>query len=126
MTYVNGMRAEIWIEENRPENGLFRAYWKDPSTSNDYEKAWKKEGSATLDPEEGEGLRWEWYYKDGKRADGISKGWYTDGKLKQTMTWKDSKRNGPLIAWYANGEQRPERIYKDGIKQPRVGYDEVL
>ncbi len=54
--------------KNNPENGLFRVYWKDIIDN------WH--GSATLNPDEGEGLRYEWYYKDGKRADGVSKGWW--------------------------------------------------
>ena len=39
-------------------------------------------------------LRYEWYYKDGKRADGISKGWFPNGKLKQTMSWKNCNLSG--------------------------------
>ncbi len=42
-------------------------------------------------------LRYEWYYKDGKRADGISKGWFPNGKLKQTMSWKNETTDGLFI-----------------------------
>tara|TARA_Y100000310_G_C20598168_1_gene771600 strand:+ start:990 stop:1457 length:468 start_codon:yes stop_codon:yes gene_type:complete len=106
MSDINGKFAEDWIEENHPENGLFRVYWKDVKSV--------YSGGATLDPDEGEGLRYEWYYKDGKRADGISKGWYPSGQLKQTQTWKDGKENGLRTVWYENGQKREEGILVDG------------
>ena len=56
MTYSQktGKTSEDWIEENRPENGLFRAYW--------YNYTGDDPGEPTLDPVEGDGLRYEWYY----------------------------------------------------------------
>lgn len=86
---------EDWIEENKPENSVFRAYWS---------------GSAdvTLDSEEGGNLRYEIYFKDGKRADGISKGWYADGQLKTEYTWKDNKHTGRYTWWYLNGNKKVE------------------
>ena len=74
MTWVNDKPAKDWIEENHPNNGVFRVYWKDVITTN--------RGGATLNPDEGEGLRYEWEYKDGKRVDGISKGWWPNGNIK--------------------------------------------
>jgi len=59
MTYIDGLKAEDWIEIHKPENGLFRQYFDNGQ------------------------LRYEWYYKDGKRADGISRGWWSNGILKQ-------------------------------------------
>ena len=86
---------EDWVEENKPENGVFRAYWS---------------GSAdvTLDSEEGGNLRYEIYFKDGKRADGISKGWYENGQIKSEYTWKDNKHTGRYTWWYLNGNKKVE------------------
>ena len=36
-------------------------------------------------------LRYQWNYKDGIRADGISKSWFPDGRIKYTTYWKDGK-----------------------------------
>ena len=94
----------IWIKENCPENGLFRAYWKE---------------EATLEPsleDTGFGLRYEWYYKDGKRADGISKSWFQTGQLKHTWTWKDGKKNGLYTFWGKNGKKLETYYYNAGIK----------
>ena len=51
-----------WIEENHPENGVFKVYWA-------------KDGGVSVE-DEGLGQRYEWIYKDGRRGDGPSKGWY--------------------------------------------------
>ena len=48
-------------------------------------------------------VRWEMYFKDGKRADGNSYGWYYDGSIKQIMSWKDGKKHGANIRFYPNG-----------------------
>ena len=64
MSHINKEPAAVWIRHNHPENGLFRVYWKDVIDDLD--------GGATLNQHEGEGLRYEWYYKDGKRSDGVS------------------------------------------------------
>ena len=119
-----------WINENHPENGVFRAYWKDIIDQD--------VGATTLNPDEGESLRYEWYYKDGKRADGVSKGWFRNGQLKQTITWesniaihttgyyysgqkkwegplkKDREMDGLWTSWYPDGQKEFERIYKEG------------
>ena len=118
-----GMDCDDWIEQNRPENGLFRAYWKNAiEVTPDNYHLYRKDlegpkwiGGATLDPEEGEGLRYEWYYKDGLHTDGISKGWWSNGNLKHSWTWKNGEKNGLYRGWYMNGLQSVEGIYKDGI-----------
>ena len=46
-------------DNSNPPDGWFRRYW------------------------ENDQLRYEWEYKDGQRADGISTGWHKNGKLKQ-------------------------------------------
>ena len=130
MSMIYGKPSVDWIEENHPENGLFRVYWKDVVN-------WD-EGGLTFDPDEGEGLRWEWYYKDGARADGESKGWFPNGKLKQLTTFKNGVKtshiennvngvkqvewnfkDGELVGlfnrWYDNGQERKGVTFKDGI-----------
>jgi len=104
-----GKRGQVideWIKLNHPDNGLFRVYWKNVIASNI--------GDVTLDPNDGEELRYEWYYKDGKRADGISKGWWPNGKLKHKWCWKNNLRDGLWIFYDENGQKKSEEIYKDG------------
>ena len=95
MSKINGKPAPEWIEENRPESGLFRVYWKDVINFD--------EGGLTFDENEGEGLRWEWYYKDGERADGEAKGWFSNGQIKQLSTWKNNRLDGKWIQWEQDG-----------------------
>jgi antitoxin component YwqK of YwqJK toxin-antitoxin module len=108
MSVVGKLSALKWIEENHPENGLFRVYWKDVINPHD--------GGATFDENEGEGLRWEWYYKDGKMADGESIGWYPDGKIKQIRRWKDGKEDFTQIwtEYYEDGQKYFEVTPTDG------------
>ena len=106
MSIIDGKRPKFWIEKNYPKNGAFKVYWKDIVNTH--------EGGATLNPDEGESLRYEWYYKDGKRADGVSKAWWPDGKLKQVKTWKNNTYNGKTNFWYPNGQKRLEETYKEG------------
>ena len=116
-----GIPAEEWIEANHPENGLFRVYWKNVIEITEYNYLRYRDslsgarciGEATLDSEEGEGLRWEWYYKDGKRADGVSKGWYPNGQLKSKFNWK-GRMHGLYQEWYDNGQKKLEGTQKDG------------
>ena len=107
MSLIYKQDSEDWVEENHPENGLFRVYWKD--VKGNYR------GGATLDPEEGEGLRYEWYYKDGKMADGVSRGWFPNGNLKSEWTWKDGKANGVYTQWHMNGQKKLEGTFKNGV-----------
>ena len=105
MSIVNNITADFWIVKNHPKNGVYRVYYKKGMSG------WS--GDVTLDPEEGEGLRWEWYYKDGKRADGVSKGWYPNGQIKFEWTWKDGRLNGPFIDWFETGIISEEGTYKN-------------
>ena len=105
MSKINGRHASDWIKVNHPENGLFEVYWKDVNGPIN--------GGITFNPEEGEGLRWKWYYKDGKRADGISQGWWPSGNLKCEWEWKNGNQNGLRIQWYDNGQKRSEGTFKD-------------
>ena len=64
-------------------------------------------------------LRYEWYFKlplDGTRADGISRGWWPNGQLKQLKTYKDGKQVGISIGWHDNGQKWYEQTYKDDKK----------
>ena len=101
-----------WINENHPENGVFRAYWKDIIDQD--------VGATTLNPDEGESLRYEWYYKDGKRADGVSKSWYPNGQLKQSYSWKNGKKEGKWNSYYSNGAKKYEFDFKNGKKNGLV------
>ena len=110
MSNINDQDAEHWIKSNHPDNGLFRVYWKDIISFYD--------GSATLDPNEGEGLRYEWYYKDGKK-NGVSMGWWPNGKLKHKWYWKNDIQDGKFYFWYESGQKKAESIYKDGEKDEK-------
>ena len=106
MSTINGKPAEDWISENSPEIGVFKVYWKDVIEPDN--------GGASF-KDEGEGLRYEWYYKDGKQ-DGVSKGWFPNGQIKNIRTFKDGDLNGLYTIWYenGNGQKRYEGTFKDG------------
>ncbi len=107
MSWIDGQTAEEWIEENHPENGIFRVYWKDVISIEPLD------GGVTLDIHEGEGLRWEWYYKEGA-IDGVSMGWYPNGQLKQERHRKNGKLHGLWTEWFDNGNKKFEGNYKVG------------
>ena len=77
-------------ETSNPEDGEFKKYWSNGN------------------------LKYEWYYKDGKRADGVSKGWWENGQLKMVKSWKNGIPDGLCTNWYQNGQLRWERTFKDG------------
>jgi histidinol-phosphate/aromatic aminotransferase/cobyric acid decarboxylase-like protein len=77
-------------EESTPKDGWFRRYWSNGN------------------------LRYEWEYKDGKRADGVSKGWHENGQLSQQRTYKYGKQDGLWTWWYLNGQKEHEGIFKNG------------
>ena len=102
MSWINGVDVSLWIRKNKPENGLFRAYWAEDG-----------EGISLEDT--GFGLRYEWEYKDGKRVDGISKSWYENGQLSKEVVWKKGKRHGVYTHWHDNGQKWKEVTFKDGF-----------
>ena len=104
MSTINGKPAEDWISENSPEIGVFRAYWTE-------------DGKSVSLEDTGYGLRYEWYYKDGKRVDGVSRGWHLNGQIKSIHTYKDGEWDGKWTYWYENGQKSGEKTYKDGIKE---------
>jgi antitoxin component YwqK of YwqJK toxin-antitoxin module len=107
MSTIGGRPVEKWIEDSHPRDGIFRAYYK------------KDKGGISL-KDKGYGLRYEWYYKDGSRADGISKGWHRNGQLKSKETYKDGKKEGKWISWYPNGQKEWERMMKSGERDGLV------
>ena len=104
MSLVNGESAIPWIDRHKPENGWFRVYYID----------FAGHQSATMTP--GKQLRWEWRYKDGKRADGVSKGWYLKGQIKQIQHYKNGVRHGKTIRYFPNGQMLDEFNFKNGFK----------
>jgi len=96
----DGTPVEDWIEENRPENGLFRAYWAE-------------DGEGISSEDKGFGNRYEWHYKDGKQH-GISKGWNQDGTLKHRMTWENGEKNGLYTRWFPDGQKEREGNLRKG------------
>ena len=106
MSNINGITSNKWIKQNRPETGWFRVYWKDVVNPHS--------GGATIDESEGEGLRYEWEYKDGKRADGVARSWYPSGQLKEKRTYKDGKQDGSYTFFYEDGQKGLVWNYKDG------------
>ena len=105
MSIVNNITADFWIVKNHPKNGVYRVYYKKGRSGWD--------GDVTLDPDEGEGLRYEWYYKDGKRADGISKGWYKNGTMRHVMHWKNNMKNGLEVEYFGKGNVRTTGMYRN-------------
>ena len=104
------IRSSTWLNKNHPENGVFRVYWK-----NVYDET-VPDGGATLDPNEGEGLRYEWYYKDGKRANGKSRGWWPNGQIKQVRTYKNGKHHGPWTEWHINGQKKKVVMFNNKLR----------
>ncbi len=82
-----GAGGTIGTEYDTPTNGLFQVYWSNGN------------------------LRYEWYYKDGKVADGKSYGWNEDGSPKQTITRKNNIVNKLTWYWYGTTQKMDERTY---------------
>ena len=88
--FANETETDNGVTYDLPENGTFEVYWGNGQ------------------------LRYQWDYKDGKRADGESKGWWPDGSWKQIKTFKDGELNGRYVEWYGDGQKKSEGLYKDG------------
>ena len=70
-------------------DGMFRVYWSNGN------------------------LRYEWEYKDGKRVDGISKGWWPNGKIKIIRNWVNGTHKGLQQEFYTNGKIWLEEVITD-------------
>ena len=113
MSYRDGKEIEVWLEKNQIKNGWFRVYWK----IDDSMKAWSLEkladfGGLTFEESEGDGLRYEWYYRDGKQ-DGVTKGWYPNGQIKTMKKFDNGNRIGEWSAWFIGGNIKLKENYKD-------------
>jgi antitoxin component YwqK of YwqJK toxin-antitoxin module len=114
---IGWLGDETDVKTDVDENGLFRQYYSNGQ------------------------LRYEWYFKlplDGTRADGVSKGWWPNGQLKQIHNWKDGhtfgisrgwwdrgqkwfyKRDGVEIQWYENGQKKFEKTWNKNGKPDGV------
>jgi len=111
--YLSGSLVRVvddWNKENAPKEGVYRAYWKGPDITLDYEDSFIGDIGGQL--------RYEWYCKSGsdwpiidhsdfdaRRADGMSTGWRADGILKQEWVWKSGI---PIIkiSYDAKGQRR--------------------
>jgi len=82
----------ISMKKLLPSNGWYRRYWSNGS------------------------LRYEWKYKDGKKADGISRGWYEDGQLKQMINWKNGKMHGLNVEYTPTGIRKMEGHWDRGAQ----------
>ena len=100
---VEKIDADVYFESVAPKNGIFKMYWQ--------------KGGAFHHPpvftNEGHGVRYQWAYKDGKRADGFSRSYHynpfkwlgegtppdNNGQPRFLANWKDGKRVG-LQTWY--------------------------
>ena len=100
--------SDDWINKVHPQNGLFKVYWKGVVGPHN--------GGVTLEESEGEGLRWEFNYKDGKRHR-LSQGWWPSGNLKSKWNWKDGKLDGVFQMWHDNTNMRYYKNYENGILQ---------
>ena len=58
--------------------------------------------------------RYEWEYKDGKRADGVAMGWFPNGKPKQLSTWKNGIQDGLQKYWWISGHIEREEYFENG------------
>jgi len=66
--------------------------------------------------DEGLNQRYEWIYKDGKRGNGPSKGWYPNGQIKQIWNWTNGYKDGLFRFWYENGQIFYTGMFVNGKK----------
>ena len=145
MSQFGGKDANEWIEQNPPENGLFRAYWTadivhDPKcesfvTHEDHNCQGTKCGIGATIQNNGGNIRWEWEYVDDKKH-GESKGYFSNGILKHTRWYKhgvphgslkeyhEPSRGAPLLWHYQNYEDgniegEEYWLYTDGTQKAR-------
>ena len=98
--FANDDPFEVGIKYDIPTDGLFQVHW--PSGQ----------------------LRYEWYYKDGKRADGVSKAWWPNGNLKSEHTLKDGEKEGLWTFWHEDGQTEMEVTNKHGKIISRICWDD--
>ena len=79
---------DLGIFYETPENGLFEVTWPKGN------------------------LRYQWYYKDGLKADGVSKGWHPNGNIKHIAYWKDGKQLGIATSFHEDGRIKSSETLK--------------
>ncbi len=94
--FANDDPHEVGIKYDIPADGLFQVYWPNGN------------------------LRYEWEYKDGKRVDGESKSWWSNGTLKCVKIWKNGKLDGLSIHWYESGQKDSEQTWKNGKRNGKL------
>tara|TARA_Y100000592_G_scaffold52548_1_gene82965 strand:- start:6494 stop:8140 length:1647 start_codon:yes stop_codon:yes gene_type:complete len=106
---INGIGKANWIERNMPKDGLFQCWWTE-------------DGNASLEKTD-LSKRYEFMCKDGKRADGVSTGWFSNGNLKNKINWKNNKLHGEFIDFFDmdwdNGNDcvKEKSFYIDGKRE---------
>ena len=90
--FANETNSDNGIIYDEPKDGTFEVYWGNGQ------------------------LRYQWDYKNGKRADGVSKSWWPDGSWCQIKTYKDGELNGLCTEWYGDGQKNSEGTFKNGKK----------
>ena len=120
MSRIDGKHCWEWIHANEPKDGWFRAYWKGDvektkgrnSAQNQTIGVYSWDGGATLNKEEGNGLRYEWFLENGKVI-GTSKSYHPNGILKETREWGNGIKNGWQRWYYDNSQIMRECFYID-------------
>jgi len=73
----DGTRLIEKYHKSGPEDGIFQIKWPNGN------------------------LRYEWTYKDGKRVDGISRGWWENGQKKHYQSWLNGLEHGLENEWWS-------------------------
>lgn len=59
----------------------------------------------------------QWQWDEQHREQGDFKEWYANGQLKEQKSYKDGKLEGPTITWYENGQMNTSVDYVEGREQ---------
>lgn len=61
-------------------------------------------------------IKSERYYQpySKKHLEGKSKEWYESGKIRREIHYKDGKKDGPLLTFWANGKLKRRDLFEDG------------
>lgn len=117
---IFGVLAKKWVAQclhrYLPKNytGVFKIYWKNVRKSVGVAKdIYPEGGDATIDPKEGEGIRFMFRYKEGKRH-GLSVGFLPNGKLKSLYNYVNGKQHGYKFEFFPNGKLRLMKSMKQG------------
>lgn len=59
----------------------------------------------------------QWQWDEQHREQGDFKEWYANGQIKEQKTYKDGKLEGPSITWWQNGQMNTSVHYVEGREQ---------